>query len=136
MNKYWVPQKLPQIHTAIAYICIGKFSWFAVYICCNLWNALYILLVNSFVGEGRKIHFSQLLGVLWIIVKFWFWIYDSEQCSVCLWFYVNFMHSIPMVLILDGSLEHSALIWSKSGISICWRLSVTSKESSNPIFLC
>ena len=22
--KYWVPQKLPQIYTVIAYICIGK----------------------------------------------------------------------------------------------------------------
>ena len=39
-----------------------------------------------------------------------------------------------MVLILDGSSEHSAHIWSKSGISICWKHLVTSKESSNPIF--
>ena len=29
---YWVPQKLPQIYTVIAYICIGKVAWFAVYI--------------------------------------------------------------------------------------------------------
>ena len=39
---YWVPQKLPQIYTVIAYICIGKVAWFAVYICGNIWNALYI----------------------------------------------------------------------------------------------
>ena len=32
---YWVPQKLPQIYTVIAYICIGKVAWFAVYICGN-----------------------------------------------------------------------------------------------------
>ena len=35
-----------------------------------------------------------------------------------------------MVLILYGSSEHGAHIWSKSGISICRRHSVT----SNPIF--
>ena len=35
---YWVPQKLSQIYTVIAYICIGKVSWFAVYICGNIWN--------------------------------------------------------------------------------------------------
>ena len=29
---------------------------------------------------------------------------------------------------------HNAHIWCKSGISICWRHLVTSKESSNPIF--
>ena len=33
---------------------------------------------------------------------------------------------------LDGSSEHGAHIWSKSGSSICLRLSVTSKEPSNP----
>ena len=27
---YWVPQKLPQIRTVIAYICIGRVAWFAV----------------------------------------------------------------------------------------------------------
>ena len=35
---YWVPQKLAQIYTVIAYICIGKVVWFAIYICCNLWT--------------------------------------------------------------------------------------------------
>ena len=35
-----------------------------------------------------------------------------------------------IVLILDGSSEHGALIWSKSVISTL----VASKESSNPIF--
>ena len=39
-----------------------------------------------------------------------------------------------MVLTLDGSSEHVAHIWTKSGISICWRHLVTSTESSNPIF--
>ena len=39
---YWVPQKLPQIYTVIAYICIGKVAWFAVYICGNIWNTLYV----------------------------------------------------------------------------------------------
>ena len=29
---YWVPQKLPQIYTVMAYICIGKVAWFGVYI--------------------------------------------------------------------------------------------------------
>ena len=28
---YWVPQKLPQIYTVIAYICIEKVARFAVY---------------------------------------------------------------------------------------------------------
>ena len=37
-----------------------------------------------------------------------------------------------MVPILDGSSERGALIWSKSGISIFWRHSVTSTLSSNP----
>ena len=35
---YWVPQKLPQKYIVIAYICIGKVAWFAVYICGNIWN--------------------------------------------------------------------------------------------------
>ena len=38
----WVPQKLPQIYTLIACICIGKVARFAVYICGNIWNAQYI----------------------------------------------------------------------------------------------
>ena len=37
-----VPQKLPQIYAVIAYICIGKVAWFALYIFGNIWNALYI----------------------------------------------------------------------------------------------
>ena len=37
--------------------------------------------------------------------------------------------------ILDRCSENSAHILSKSDISICWRHLVTSKESSNPIFL-
>ena len=41
LSVYWVPQKLPQIYTVIAYICIWKVAWFAVYICGNIWNALY-----------------------------------------------------------------------------------------------
>ena len=39
-----------------------------------------------------------------------------------------------MVFITDGCSFHYAHTWSKSGISICWRHLVTSKESSNPIF--
>ena len=39
-----------------------------------------------------------------------------------------------MVLILDGSTEHCANIWRKSGISKCVRHSVTLTESSNPNF--
>ena len=39
-----------------------------------------------------------------------------------------------MVFILDGWSFYYADIWSKKGISICWRHLVTSKESSNPIF--
>ena len=39
-----------------------------------------------------------------------------------------------MVFILDGCSFHYAHTWSKSGISICWRHLVTSKESTNPIF--
>ena len=38
-----------------------------------------------------------------------------------------------MVRILDGSSKHGAHVRSKSGVSICWRHLVTSKESSNPI---
>ena len=30
LPNYWVPQKLPQIYTVIACICIGKVAWFAV----------------------------------------------------------------------------------------------------------
>ena len=40
-----------------------------------------------------------------------------------------------MLLILDGSSEHGAHIWNLSGIAIFERHLVTSKESSNPIFL-
>ena len=40
----------------------------------------------------------------------------------------------PMVFILDGCSFHYAHTGSKSGISICWRHLVTSKESLNPIF--
>ena len=39
-----------------------------------------------------------------------------------------------MVFIIDGCSFNCAHTWSKSGISICWRHLVTSKESSNPIF--
>ena len=39
---YWLAQKLPQICTVIAYICIGKVAWFVVYICGTIWNVLYI----------------------------------------------------------------------------------------------
>ena len=38
-----------------------------------------------------------------------------------------------MVRILDGSPEHGAHIWAKSGISSCEGRSVTSTESSSPI---
>ena len=41
IKSYWVPQQLPQICTVILSICIGKVAWFAVYICANIWNALY-----------------------------------------------------------------------------------------------
>ena len=39
-----------------------------------------------------------------------------------------------MGFIIDGCSFHYAHTWKKSGISICWRHLVTSKESSNPIF--
>ena len=39
-----------------------------------------------------------------------------------------------MVFVLDGYSFDYAHTWSKSGISICWRHLVTSKDSSNPIF--
>ena len=39
-----------------------------------------------------------------------------------------------MVFILDGCSFRYAHIWSKSGISICQKHLVPSKESSNPIF--
>ena len=49
-NLYW-----------IAYICIGKVAWFAVYICGNLWNAQYIGEPNGYTflfiylaEKGRK----------------------------------------------------------------------------------
>ena len=38
-----------------------------------------------------------------------------------------------VVFIIDGCSFHFAHTWSKSGISVCWRHLVTSKESSNPI---
>ena len=45
IGNYWVPQKLPQIYSVIAYICIGKVTRFAVYICGNIWNALYMVII-------------------------------------------------------------------------------------------
>ena len=39
-----------------------------------------------------------------------------------------------MVFTIDGCSFRYAHTWSKSGISICWRHLVTSKESSNSIF--
>ena len=39
-----------------------------------------------------------------------------------------------MVFMLDGCSFHYSNIWSKSGISICWKRLLTSKESSNPIY--
>ena len=39
-----------------------------------------------------------------------------------------------MVFILDACSFHYAHIWSKYGISICWRHLFTSKETSYPIF--
>ena len=41
---------------------------------------------------------------------------------------------LAMVFILYGCSFYYMHIWSKSGISFCWRHLVTSKESSNPIF--
>ena len=41
---------------------------------------------------------------------------------------------VPCFFILDGCSFYYAHIWSKSGISICWRHLVTSEESSNQIF--
>ena len=41
---------------------------------------------------------------------------------------------LVMVLILDGSSEHGAHMWNKSGNSICWRHLVTAKEWSNLIY--
>ena len=42
---YWVPQKLPQIYTVITYNCIRDVAFFAVYICGNLFSALYLIKV-------------------------------------------------------------------------------------------
>ena len=39
---YWVTQKFPQICTDILRICIGKVTWFAVYICGNFWVTQYM----------------------------------------------------------------------------------------------
>ena len=39
-----------------------------------------------------------------------------------------------MVFRLDGCSFHYEHIWSKSGISICWLHSITSEDTSNPIF--
>ena len=38
---YWVPQQLPKIYAVIAYICIGKVAWFAIYNCGYIWNMYY-----------------------------------------------------------------------------------------------
>ena len=40
----------------------------------------------------------------------------------------------PWFFIIDGCSLNYAHTWSKSGLSICWRHLVTSKESSNPFF--
>ena len=51
--RYWVHQKLPQIYTVISYKCVGKVAWFALYICGNLWNALYDIVV-SYVSKVER----------------------------------------------------------------------------------
>ena len=43
LEKYWVPQKLPQIYTVIAYICIEKVVWFET------------LCIYFFLKDGKKI---------------------------------------------------------------------------------
>jgi len=50
-----------------------------------------------------------------------YWIFEKS----------NYYHGLYIRWLL---MSHNAHIWSKSGISICWRHLVTSKESSNPIF--
>ena len=39
-----------------------------------------------------------------------------------------------MVFIVNDCYDHYAHIWSRSGVSNCWRHLVTSKKSSNPFF--
>ena len=43
-SRYWVPQKLPQIYTVIAYNCIGKVAWSAVYIFAVIYGTLCTIL--------------------------------------------------------------------------------------------
>ena len=63
ISTYWVPQKLPQIYTLIAYICVGKVAWFAVYICGDIWNALYIMNTRCFhlnvYRKGVEVHLAN-----------------------------------------------------------------------------
>ena len=76
---YWVPQRLPQICTGIAYICIGKVAWFAVtyetlctyYRRCSVNPHIWFL-----EWQGRKFPFFLLfplppyfffLFILWIL---------------------------------------------------------------------
>ena len=63
-------------------------------------------------------------------------IFHFEKNISCPPFYLRIeylFNANAMVFILDGCSFHYAHTWSKSGISICLRHSVTSKESSNPI---
>ena len=54
-----MPQKLQQIYIVIAYICIGKVAWFAVYICGDIWNALYA------VGGVKLLIYNPVRYITW-----------------------------------------------------------------------
>ena len=64
---YRLPQKYLQIYTVIAYICIWKVAWFAVYICDNIWNTLYVSKYATWIIEHQTI--SLWLSYVPIIVS-------------------------------------------------------------------
>ena len=70
-KKYCVPQKLPQIYNAITYICIGKAASFAVYICGNILNALYVYVFKQkknkcIIGNPPQTIFQDIIFNIYI----------------------------------------------------------------------
>ena len=63
-----MPQKLPQIYAVIAYNCIRKVAWFAVHICGNIWNALYLFIIFVYTWKSINRH-KRLLSVRSLLWK-------------------------------------------------------------------
>ena len=87
------------------------------------WSLIVIYSLDSWEAEFHNFNFVQKNSI--------FSIYRKFRSHFATFFVILYVNPTPShVLILDGSSEHGAHIWSKSGISICWRHLVTSRDSS------